>query len=59
MDTKVILGATLAGAAGYFGAKLGANLDDATSMGAGLGMAIVVAGGLQFTGQKANGPTAE
>jgi hypothetical protein len=46
METKVIVGATVAAAAGYFGAKLGANLDDATSLGAGLGLAIVVAGGL-------------
>ena len=59
MDTKVILGATLAGAAGYFGAKLGANLDETTSIGAGLGMAIVVGGSIQFTASKADGPSAE
>jgi len=46
MDTKVIVGATVAAAAGYFGAKLGADLDETTSMGAGLGLAIVVAGGI-------------
>mgnify|MGYP004546248055 FL=1 len=46
MDTQTIVGATIAAAAGYFGAKLGANLDENTSLGAGLGLAIVVAGGL-------------
>jgi len=46
METKAILGATVAAAAGYFGAKFGANLDDASSMAAGLGLAVVVGGSL-------------
>jgi hypothetical protein len=46
METKVILGATVAAAAGYFGAKIGANLDENTSMAAGLGLAVVVGGAL-------------
>ena len=46
MDTKVIIGATLARAAGYFGAKIGGNLDENSSMAAGLGIAVVVGGAL-------------
>jgi hypothetical protein len=49
MDTRVILGATLAGAAGYFGAKLGADFDDTSSIAAGLGLAVVVGGALSLT----------
>ena len=46
MDTKVIVGATVAGAVGYFGAKMGAGLDDTSSMGAGLGLALLAGGAL-------------
>jgi hypothetical protein len=46
MDNKVILGATIAAAAGYFGAKMVADLDESTSIGAGLGLAMVVAGSI-------------
>jgi len=46
MDTKVILGATVAGAVGYFAAKTGAGFDDTSSMGAGLGFALLAGGAL-------------
>ena len=47
MDTyKVLVGATVAGAVGYFGAKAGAGLDDVSSMGAGLGLALIAGAGL-------------
>ena len=46
MDTQTIIGATVAGAAGYFGAKMGAGLDDTSSMGAGLGLALLAGGAL-------------
>jgi predicted phage tail protein len=59
MDTKVILGATIAGAAGYFGAKMGAGLDDASSMGAGLGLAMLAGGALHMTGSKSTGVSDE
>ena len=46
MDTKVIIGATVAGAFGYFAAKEGAGFDETSSMGAGLGLAILAGGAL-------------
>jgi hypothetical protein len=46
MDTKVIIGATVAGAFGYLAAKNGAGFDDTSSIGAGLGMAIFAGGAL-------------
>lgn len=46
MDTNTIVGATVAGAVGYFGAKMGAGLDDNTSIVAGLGLSIVTGGAL-------------
>jgi hypothetical protein len=46
MDTKVILGATLAGAVGFFGAKMGAGFDDMSSVGAGIGVALLAGGAL-------------
>ena len=59
MDTQAILGATVAGAVGYFGAKMGAGLDDTSSMGAGLGLALLAGGALQMTGQKNTGVSDE
>jgi hypothetical protein len=46
MDTKVILGATVAGAVGFFGAKVGAGFNDTAALGAGLGFAIFAGGAL-------------
>jgi hypothetical protein len=46
MESKTIIGATIAAAVGYFGAKMGANLDEASSMAAGLGIAVVVGSAL-------------
>lgn len=47
MDTKVIIGSTVAGAAGYFGAKIGVGLDDTTAIGAGIGLALVAGGAMK------------
>ena len=46
MSTQAIVGASVAGAIGYFGAKMGANLDNTTSMAVGLGLAVVTGAGL-------------
>ena len=54
MDNKVILGATMAAAAGYFGAKMIADLDESTSIGAGLGLSMVVASSIKFSNGSKN-----
>ena len=48
MSTQAIVGASVAGAVGYFGAKMGANLDDTTSMAVGLGLAVATGAGLSM-----------
>ena len=52
MDTQAIIGATVAGAVGYFGAKMGAGLDDSSSIGAGLGLAIITGAALKMTAKE-------
>jgi len=46
MDTKVLVGATVAGAVGFLAAKNGAGFDDTSSIGAGLGFALLAGGAL-------------
>jgi hypothetical protein len=46
MDTRVLNGATMAGVAGYLTAKIGAGFDDMSSIGAGLGLAIIAGGAI-------------
>jgi hypothetical protein len=55
MDTSAFIGATVTGAAGYFGAKMDTGLSEVSCLGVGIGLALFTGGFLHFAMLKDKG----